>query len=142
VAEWFNTSAFADPAAGHGATPATTPCADLGATKLEHLALQKLRPEAKTRGSGWSFRVESFNTWNITELNQVSKWPGSTISAKVTSAFDPRCSTRIESSTSDQPRKVAILAPLALERGERDTPFGRTTCAGGVDSLMLLRKGG
>ena len=89
VGEWFSTSAFALPAVGA--------FGDAGHNSLRgpgrdnwNLSLFKSFVLSETRGSRLELRVESFNTWNHTEFNQVSNGLGSSNFGQVTSAFDPR----------------------------------------------------
>jgi hypothetical protein len=87
--EWFDTTAFAAPALGEWG--------DAGHNSLRgpsrqnwNLALFKNFVISEARGTRFEFRVESFNTWNHTEFNQVSNALGSSNFGQVTSAFDPR----------------------------------------------------
>jgi Carboxypeptidase regulatory-like domain len=89
VAEWFSTSSFALPAVGA--------FGDAGHNSLRgpgrdnwNISLFKSFVLSETRGSRLELRVESFNTWNHTEFNQVSNGLGSSNFGQVTSAFDPR----------------------------------------------------
>jgi hypothetical protein len=89
VAEWFSTSSFALPAVGA--------FGDAGHNSLRgpgrdnwNLSLFKSFVLSETRGSRLELRVESFNTWNHTEFDQVSNGLGSSNFGQVTSAFDPR----------------------------------------------------
>ena len=89
VGEWFSTSSFALPAVGA--------FGDAGHNSLRgpgrdnwNISLFKSFVLSETRGSRLEFRVESFNTWNHTEFNQVSNGLGSSNFGQVTSAFDPR----------------------------------------------------
>jgi hypothetical protein len=89
VGEWFSTSSFALPAVGA--------FGDAGHNSLRgpgrdnwNISLFKSFVLSETRGSRLEIRVESFNTWNHTEFNQVSNGLGSSNFGQVTSAFDPR----------------------------------------------------
>ena len=89
VGEWFSTSSFALPAVGS--------FGDAGHNSLRgpgrdnwNISLFKSFVLSETRGSRLELRVESFNTWNHTEFNQVSNGLGSSNFGQVTSAFDPR----------------------------------------------------
>jgi hypothetical protein len=89
VAEWFDTSAFVDPAVGS--------FGDAGHNSLRgpgrdnwNISLFKSFAISEARGSRLELRVESFNTWNHTEFNQVSNGLGASNFGQVTSAFDPR----------------------------------------------------
>jgi hypothetical protein len=55
-----------------------------------NLSLFKSFVFSETRGSRLEFRVETFNTWNHTQFNQVSSNFGSSNFGQYTSAFDPR----------------------------------------------------
>ena len=55
-----------------------------------NLSLFKSFVLSEARGSRLELRVESFNTWNHTEFDQVSNGLGSSNFGQVTSAFDPR----------------------------------------------------
>jgi len=89
VAEWFNTSAFVDPALGAWGTAGHNSLRGPGRDNW-NLSLFKSFVLSEARGSRLELRVESFNTWNHTELNQVSNGLGSSNFGQVTSAFDPR----------------------------------------------------
>jgi hypothetical protein len=89
VGEWFDRSAFVNPAVGD--------FGDAGHNSLRgpgrdnwNLSLFKSFVFSETRGSRLELRVESFNTWNHTEFDQVSNALGSSNFGQVTSAFDPR----------------------------------------------------
>ena len=89
VSEWFNTAAFAAPAVGAWG--------DAGHNSLRgpgrhnwNISLFKSFVLSESRGSRFELRVETFNTWNHTEFNQVSNGLGSSNFGQVTSAFDPR----------------------------------------------------
>jgi hypothetical protein len=89
VGEWFNTASFTMPAVGS--------FGDAGHNSLRgpgrdnwNISLFKSFVLSETRGSRLEIRVESFNTWNHTEFNQVSNGLGSSNFGQVTSAFDPR----------------------------------------------------
>jgi len=55
-----------------------------------NLSLFKSFVFSETRGSRLEFRVETFNTWNHTQFNQISNNFGSGNFGQFTSAFDPR----------------------------------------------------
>jgi Carboxypeptidase regulatory-like domain len=89
VGEWFNTAAFVNPAVGS--------FGDAGHNSLRgpgrdnwNISLFKTFVLSEARGSRLELRVESFNTWNHTEFDQVSNGLGSNNFGQVTSAFDPR----------------------------------------------------
>jgi hypothetical protein len=87
--QWFSTASFAAPAVGAWG--------DAGHNSLRgpsrqnwNLSMFKSFVISESRGSRFELRVESFNTWNHTEFNQVSNALGSSNFGQVTSAFDPR----------------------------------------------------
>jgi len=89
VDQWFSRSAFVAPANGA--------FGDAGHNSLRgpgrdnwNLSLFKSFVISEARGSRFELRVESFNTWNHTQFNQVSNGLGSSNFGQVTSAFDPR----------------------------------------------------
>jgi hypothetical protein len=55
-----------------------------------NLSLFKSFTFSETRGSRLEFRVETFNTWNHTQFNGISRNLGSSNFGQFTSAFDPR----------------------------------------------------
>src|SRR5580704_6070989 len=87
--EWFSKSSFADPAMGAWGDAAPNSLRGPGRDNW-NLSLFKSFVLSETRGSRFELRVESFNTWNHTEFNQVSNGLGSSNFGQVTSAFDPR----------------------------------------------------
>src|SRR5579871_3996296 len=87
--EWFSTSSFADPAVGAWGDARHNSLRGPGRDNW-NLSLFKSFVLSETRGSRLELRVESFNTWNHTEFNQVSNGLGSSNFGQVTSAFDPR----------------------------------------------------
>ena len=89
VAEWFSTSAFAAPAVGTWGDAGHNSLRGPGRDNW-NLSLFKSFVLSEARGSRLELRVESFNTWNHTEFNQVSNGLGSSNFGQVTSAFDPR----------------------------------------------------
>ena len=89
VAEWFNTSAFVDPAVGSFGNAGHNSLRGPGRDNW-NLSLFKSFVLSEARGSRLELRVESFNTWNHTEFDQVSNGLGSSNFGQVTSAFDPR----------------------------------------------------
>jgi hypothetical protein len=87
--QYLDPSAFALPAVGA--------FGDLGHNAVRgpgrdnwNLSLFKNFVFSETRGSRLEFRVETFNTWNHTQFNQVSSNLGSSNFGRYTSAFDPR----------------------------------------------------
>jgi hypothetical protein len=89
VNEWFSTSSFADPAVGAWGDAGHNSLRGPGRDNW-NLALFKSFVLSESRGSRLEIRVETFNTWNHTEFNQVSNGLGSSNFGQVTSAFDPR----------------------------------------------------
>ena len=89
VAEWFSTSSFADPAVGSFGNAGHNSLRGPGRDNW-NISLFKSFVLSETRGSRLELRVESFNTWNHTEFNQVSNGLGASNFGQVTSAFDPR----------------------------------------------------
>jgi hypothetical protein len=89
VAEWFNTSAFALPTLGAWGDAGHNSIRGPGRDNW-NISLFKSFVLSESRGSRFELRVESFNTWNHTEFNQVSNQLGSSNFGQVTSAFDPR----------------------------------------------------
>src|SRR6267378_3184567 len=87
--QYIDPSAFALPALGA--------FGNLGHTALRapgrdnwNLSLFKSFTFSETRGSRLEFRVETFNTWNHTQFNGISRNLGSSNFGQFTSAFDPR----------------------------------------------------
>jgi hypothetical protein len=89
VGEWFNTSAFVNPALGAWGDAGHNSLRGPGRDNW-NISLFKSFVLSEARGSRLELRVESFNTWNHTEFNQVSNGLGSSNFGQVTSAFDPR----------------------------------------------------
>jgi hypothetical protein len=89
VQQWFSTSAFAAPAVGAFGDARHNSLRGPGRDNW-NLSLFKSFVINEARGSRFELRVESFNTWNHTEFNQVSNGLGSSNFGQVTSAFDPR----------------------------------------------------
>ncbi len=89
VAEWFNTASFAAPAVGAWGDAGHNSLRGPGRDNW-NISLFKSFVLSESRGSRFELRVETFNTWNHTELNQVSTGLGSSNFGQVTSAFDPR----------------------------------------------------
>jgi hypothetical protein len=89
VGEWFDTAAFVDPAVGAFGNAGHNSLRGPGRDNW-NLSLFKSFVLNETRGSRLELRVESFNTWNHTEFDQVSNALGSSNFGQVTSAFDPR----------------------------------------------------
>jgi hypothetical protein len=89
VNEWFSTSAFVAPAVGAWGDAGHNSLRGPGRDNW-NLSLFKSFVLSEARGSRLELRVESFNTWNHTEFDQVSNGLGSSNFGQVTSAFDPR----------------------------------------------------
>jgi hypothetical protein len=89
VGEWFDTAAFMAPAKGAFGNAGHNSLRGPGRDNW-NLSLFKSFVLSEARGSRFELRVESFNTWNHTEFNQVSNGLGSSNFGQVTSAFDPR----------------------------------------------------
>jgi hypothetical protein len=89
VNEWFNTAAFADPAMGAWGDAEHNSLRGPGRQNW-NISLFKSFVLSESRGSRFELRVETFNTWNHTEFNQISNGLGSSNFGQVTSAFDPR----------------------------------------------------
>jgi hypothetical protein len=89
VGEWFNTSAFAFPAVGAWGNAEHNSLRGPGRDNW-NISLFKSFVLSESRGSRFELRVETFNTWNHTEFNQISNGLGSSNFGQVTSAFDPR----------------------------------------------------
>jgi hypothetical protein len=89
VNEWFSPSAFSAPAIGAWGT---LPHNDLRGPGRDNwnLSLFKRFNLWESRGSYLELRLETFNTWNHTQFNNVSTGLGSSNFGAVTSAFDPR----------------------------------------------------
>jgi hypothetical protein len=87
--QYIDPAAFTNPAVGSfgnlGHNAARGPGRDNW-----NLSLFKSFVFSETRGSRLEFRVETFNTWNHTQFNQVSNNFGSSNFGQFTSAFDPR----------------------------------------------------
>jgi Carboxypeptidase regulatory-like domain len=89
VAAWFNTSAFTAPAVGAFGTLGHNALRGPGRDNW-NLSLFKSFVFSETRGSRLEFRVETFNTWNHTQFQNVSTNLGDSKFGQLTSAFDPR----------------------------------------------------
>jgi len=87
VAEWFNTSAFTNPAVGAWGNAGFNSLRGPGRDNW-NLSLFKSFNFGENRR--FELRAESFNVWNHTEFDQVSNGLGSSNFGQVTSAFDPR----------------------------------------------------
>jgi hypothetical protein len=89
VGEWFDPAAFSSPAVGAwgnvGFDSVTGPGRDNW-----NLSLFKSFVFSESRGSRLEFRVETFNTWNHTQFNNISNTFSNSNFGQVTSAFDPR----------------------------------------------------
>jgi len=89
VIQYLDPSAFALPAVGSFGNLGHNAVRGPGRDNW-NLSLFKSFVFSETRGSRLEFRVETFNTWNHTQFNQVSNNLGSSNFGQYTSAFDPR----------------------------------------------------
>jgi hypothetical protein len=86
---WFTDSAFSFPAVGAFGNAGHNSLRGPGRDNW-NISLFKNFMISEARGSRFEFRIETFNTWNHTQYNQVSNGLGSSNFGEVTSAFDPR----------------------------------------------------
>jgi hypothetical protein len=89
VNAWFSASAFTDPAIGAWGTFPHNGLRGPGRDNW-NLSLFKSFMLSESRGSRLELRLETFNTWNHTQFNQVSTTLSDSRFGQVTSAFDPR----------------------------------------------------
>jgi len=89
IGQWFDTTAFTLPAVGAFGTLGHNALRGPGRDNW-NMSLFKSFTFSETRGSRLEFRVESFNTWNHTQFNNVSANLGDSKFGQLTSAFDPR----------------------------------------------------
>jgi hypothetical protein len=89
VAQWFSPSAFSDPAIGAWGTFPHYGVRGPGRDNW-NMSLFKSFMLSESRGSRLELRLETFNTWNHTQFNQVSTALSDGRFGQVTSAFDPR----------------------------------------------------
>jgi len=89
VIQYLNPGSFALPAVGSFGNLGHNAVRGPGRDNW-NLSLFKSFVFSETRGSRLEFRVETFNTWNHTQFNQVSNNFGSSNFGQYTSAFDPR----------------------------------------------------
>jgi hypothetical protein len=89
VIQYLDPSAFAKPAIGSFGNLGHNAVRGPGRDNW-NLSLFKSFVFSETRGSKLEFRVETFNTWNHRQFNQVSNNLGSSNFGQYTSAFDPR----------------------------------------------------
>jgi hypothetical protein len=89
VAQWFSPSAFSDPAIGAWGTFPHYGLRGPGRDNW-NMSLFKSFMLSESRGSRLELRLETFNTWNHTQFNQVSTALSDGRFGQVTSAFDPR----------------------------------------------------
>src|SRR5271169_4343947 len=89
VNEWFSPGAFTAPAAGAWGT---IPHNDLRGPGRDNwnLSLFKRFNLWESRGSYLELRLETFNTWNHTQFQNIDSTLGDSRFGQVTSAFDPR----------------------------------------------------
>jgi hypothetical protein len=89
VIQYLDPSAFAVPAVGAFGNLGHNAVRGPGRDNW-NLSLFKNFVFSEARGTRIEFRVETFNTWNHTQFNQVSSNLGSSNFGQYTSAFDPR----------------------------------------------------
>jgi hypothetical protein len=89
VGQWFDTTAFTAPAIGAWGTLGHNALRGPGRNNW-NLSLFKSFTFSETRGSRLELRLETFNTWNHTQFNNVSTNLGDSKFGQVTSDFDPR----------------------------------------------------
>jgi len=89
VAEWFSPGAFAYPSPGTFGTVSHNSLRGPGRDNW-NMSLFKNFTLSETRGSRLEIRLETFNTWNHTQFNQVDSTLADSRFGQVTSAFDPR----------------------------------------------------
>ena len=89
VGQWFDTSAFSNPAVGAWGNAGFNSLRGPGRDNW-NLSLFKSFKFDESHNRRFELRAESFNVWNHTEFNQVSNGLGSSNFGQVTSAFDPR----------------------------------------------------
>jgi hypothetical protein len=89
VIQYLDLSAFANPAVGAFGNLGHNAVRGPGRDNW-NLSLFKSFVFSEERGSRLEFRVETFNTWNHTQFNQVSNNFGASNFGRFTTAFDPR----------------------------------------------------
>jgi hypothetical protein len=98
VQEWFNPSAFTDPAQGAWGNLGHYALRGPGRDNW-NISLLKSFMISESRGSRFELRLETFNTWNHTQFNAIGttatfksngQLDSTTNFGQVTSAFDPR----------------------------------------------------
>jgi len=87
--QYFDPTAFASPAAGTWGTLGHNALRGPGRDNW-NLSLFKTFTFSETRGSRFEFRLETFNTWNHTQFNNVDTGLGDSRFGQFTSAFDAR----------------------------------------------------
>lgn len=89
VSSWFSTSGFAAPTLGTWGTLGHNALRGPGRDNW-NLSLFKTFTFSETRGSRFELRLETFNTWNHTQFNNIGTTFGTSQFGQVTSAFDAR----------------------------------------------------
>jgi hypothetical protein len=89
VSEWFDTSGFSTPALGAWGNLKPGEIRGPGRDNW-NLSLFKSFAFSETRGSRFELRFETFNTWNHTQLKDVSSSFSASNFGQVTSVWDPR----------------------------------------------------
>ncbi len=89
VGAWFDTSAFASPALGAWGNLKAGALRAPGRDNW-NVSLFKSFLFSETRGSRFELRVETFNTFNHTQFNNISTSYSSSNFGQVTSVWDPR----------------------------------------------------
>jgi len=89
VEQWFTPTSFANPALGAWGTLGFNALRGPGRDKW-NMSIVKSFLISESRGSRFELRLETFNTWNHTQFNQVDTTFADKRFGQVTSAFDPR----------------------------------------------------
>jgi len=87
--QYFNPGSFADPADGTWGTFAHNGLTGPGRDNW-NLSLFKSITLSESRGSRFELRIETFNTWNHTQFQNIDTTVGDAKFGQFTSAFDPR----------------------------------------------------
>jgi hypothetical protein len=89
TAQWFSTSVFSTPAVGAWGNLPANSVRGPGRHNW-NVSIFKRFVFSESRGSAFELRVETFNTWNHTQFNQVSTTFSASNFGQVTSVQDPR----------------------------------------------------
>ncbi|MGC1492569.1 MAG: hypothetical protein WA798_14455, partial [Candidatus Acidiferrum sp.] len=89
LSQWFDPSAFADPAVGAWGNLGYNAVRGPGRDNW-NISLFKNFVLSESRGSRFELRIETFNTWNHTQFNGIGTTFSNSNFGQVTSAFDPR----------------------------------------------------